>query len=269
MGILQINQSIKTPIISVSSMLFIKSVPTVKDFLSSGEKVSRDKSVSAALFFQFITLLIIILFASTEMNAQRKSDIGLFGGTSFYMGDINTSKYFYSPGPAIGSFYRYNFEPRNSIRLSAVYYTLQASDLDFSDPFQVQRNASFSGNYLDAALVYEFNFLPYKTTHRKYNRTFYLSGGIGYNVVISTSTLSKSYVTVPVGMGYKVNVTKKLAAGAELSIRKTFNDLIDGIENFNAEGRKHLFGNNDWYTFAGIFVSYKIFNYREDCPAYY
>lgn len=184
------------------------------------------------------------------------------------MGDINTTRYFYSPGIVIGPIYRYNFEPRNSIRLHVFYYTLHADDRDFSDPMNMLRNASFEGNYIDAAALYEFNFLPYKTTHRKYNRTFYLSGGIGYSFVISSDVPSVNYITVPVGLGYKLNLTKKLAAGAELTLRKTFTDLIDGVENIYIEGDKHLFGNNDWYTFAGIFITYKIFNYREDCPAY-
>jgi hypothetical protein len=202
------------------------------------------------------------------MNAQRKSDIGFYAGTSYYMGDINPSRYLYSPGFAIGPLYRYNFELRNSIRISAVYFTLHASDQDFSDPLQLQRNASFSGNYLDIATVYEFNFLPYKTTNRKYNHSFYLTGGIGYTIVFSSADSSNNFASIPVGMGYKFNITKKMAAGAEISIHKTFTDLIDGVENFNLEGTKHLFGNNDWYTFAGVFITYKIFNYREDCPAY-
>jgi len=199
--------------------------------------------------------------------AQRKSDIGIFAGTSFYMGDINTSSYFYSPGIVIGPVYRYNFELRNSIRLSTFLYTLHANDQDFSDPIP-RDPSSFSGNYLDASAVYEFNFLPYKTTNRKYNQTFYLSGGLGYNFVISSDVPSKSHLTIPFGLGYKINITKRMAAGAELTIRKTFYDLIDGVENFSMKGDKHLFGNNDWYTFAGIFITYKIFNYREDCPTY-
>ncbi len=184
------------------------------------------------------------------------------------MGDLNPSRYFYSPGIAIGPVYRYNFELRNSIRLNGFYHTLQANDLDFTDTFQILRNSSFTASFMDAALMYEFNFTPYKTAHRKFNHTFYLSGGLGYHVVIASTTSSNNHIIIPFGMGYKFNVNKKIAAGTELSVRKTFNDNIDGVENISLEGKKHLFGNNDWYTFAGIFITYKIFNFREDCPAY-
>jgi hypothetical protein len=257
-----------TPIISVLSMPFINSAQTAKDFQSSEEKDSRDKLFSDSEFTFKILILSVLVLIPSVIFAQRKSDIGFFGGTSFYMGDINTSRYFYSPGVVFGPIYRYNFEPRNSIRLHAFFYTLHADDRDFSDPTNTLRDASFSGNFVDAAAIYEFNFVPYKTTHRKYNRTFYLSGGIGYNFEISSDVPSGNYFTIPFGLGYKLNVTKKLAAGVELSIRKTFTDLIDGVENIYIEGDKRLFGNNDWYTFAGFFITYKIFNFREDCPAY-
>jgi hypothetical protein len=184
------------------------------------------------------------------------------------MGDINPAKFFYSPGMAIGPIYRYNFNLRNSVRLSGIYHTLQANDLDFTDPFQIQRKSSFKSSYVDVAAIYEFNFVPYKTANRKFNRSFYLSGGLGYHFVISSNVASNSHFTIPFGLGYKFNVSKKVAAGAELSVRKTFNDKIDGVENISLKGNKHLLGNNDWYTFAGIFITYKIFNFREDCPAY-
>ena len=184
------------------------------------------------------------------------------------MGDINTSRQFYAPGVALGPIYRYNFEPRNSVRLSLIYHTLEGNDNDFNDPYQLLRNASFQSSFIDAAAIYEFNFRPYKTSVRKFNRTLYLSGGLGYHFIVSSNTSTNGHMIMPFGLGYKFNAGKKLSLGAEISVRKTFNDRIDGVENFALEGNKHLFGNNDWYTFAGIFLTYKIFNFREDCPAY-
>ena len=124
------------------------------------------------------------------------------------MGDINPVKFFYSPGMAIGPVYRYNFELRNSVRLSGIYHSLSASDLDFSDPFQILRNSSFKSGFIDIAAVYEFNFSPYKTSNRKYTRSFYLSGGLGYHLVIMSNVDANNHFTVPFGLGYKFNVSK-------------------------------------------------------------
>jgi hypothetical protein len=215
-------------------------------------------------------ILALLLFLPFLAFSQRKSDIGIFAGTSYYMGDLNPSKQFYKPGYAIGPIYRYNFEPRNSIRISAIYHNLRGSSTGYGDPYIESLNTSFDATFIDAAANYEINFIPYKTANRKLNQSLYLSAGIGYHFVLTSSVpTAKSHFTIPFGMGYKFNVTKKLSAGAEVSVRKTFTDTgIDGVTNIASELNNTLFGNKDWYTFAGIFISYKIFNYREDCPAY-
>ena len=51
-------------------------------------------------------------------------------------------------------------------------------------------------------------------------------------------------------------------------MRKTFTDKIDGVYNPGGEGGQSLMVNTDWYMFTGIFLTYKIFNYNEDCPTY-
>jgi len=53
-----------------------------------------------------------------------------------------------------------------------------------------------------------------------------------------------------------------------VNMRKTFTDLIDGVANIGGEEVQTAFGNNDWYMFTGVFLTYKIFNYREECPTY-
>jgi len=212
------------------------------------------------------SILILLLFISIAAYSQRKSDIGLFGGTSYYMGDLNPSKHFRTPGYAFGPIFRYNFEPRNSLRISAIYHTLKANTVGYGDPFVESLGSDFDAPFLDLAANYEFNFIPYKTANRKLKQSLYLSAGLGYH--ISRSPETRNHITIPFGIGYKFNVTKKMSAGAEVSVRKTFSDdAIDGQRNTGSDDF-NLVGNNDWYTFAGIFISYKIFNYREDCPAY-
>ena len=182
------------------------------------------------------------------------------------MGDLNPSKHFDKPGYAVGPIYRYNFEPRNSIRLSAIYNFLYSDANGYGNDYIEELSLlSFDATFVDIAAVYEFNFIPYKTANRKLKKSLYISGGMAYNVNLSGA---QSHFSIPFGIGYKLNVAKKLSVGAEVSVRKTFSDTaIDGVHNVGSENN-NLVGNNDWYTFAGIFISYKIFNYREDCPAY-
>lgn len=208
-----------------------------------------------------------MLIGSLNVFGQRKADIGLFAGTSYYMGDINPSKHFYSPSVAVGPIIRYNIHSRSSVRFSGIYHRLKADPADF-DIYYVVPVEAFNASFMDLALNYEFNFFPYKTADRKKNQSLYTGFGIGVQLKLSPD-IATNY-TIPFAIGYKFNAGKKLSAGIEFSSRKTFYDgKIDGVLNIgSSEDKFHLVGNNDWYTFAGIFITYKLFNYREDCPTY-
>lgn len=219
--------------------------------------------IYGSLFLLFLGLLL-----PGKIYSQRKSDIGFFAGTSYYMGDLNPSRHFYIPSYAIGPIFRYNFEPRNSLRFHGIYHKLSGDPAGYGDPYvESFTGKAFTKSFIDLAANYEINFIPYKTANRKLNQSLYLTAGLGYHV--SIAEFGKSHFTIPFGMGYKFNLTKKLSAGMEVTGRKTFADeKIDDVININPEEKNPLFGNKDWYTFAGIFISYKIFSFREDCPAY-
>ena len=61
--------------------------------------------------------IIFVLFAGFTASAQR-SEVGLFGGASYYNGDLNPNKPFELSRPAYGLFYRYNFDTRLAVKLS-------------------------------------------------------------------------------------------------------------------------------------------------------
>jgi hypothetical protein len=154
------------------------------------------------------------------------------------------------------------------LRLTGIYHKLSADATDFENAELIATQASFSGTYMDVAAMYEFNFIPYKTANSKMPYSFYMTGGLGYHFILSSSVDSKSHFTIPFGVGFKFNAGKKLSAGIEWTARKTFYDNIDGIENRMPDDKNPLFGNKDWINFAGVFITYKIFNFREDCPTY-
>jgi opacity protein-like surface antigen len=115
--------------------------------------------------------------------------------------------------------------------------------------------------------------MDYQPTKLRKNRySPYVSGGIGYASVLGSSNTdpnnrAKSATTLIFGGGFKYNIARRWSMGAEWTFRKTLSDLLDGTENIGAE-EGVFFHNNDWYSIIGLFVTYKIFNWREDCPAY-
>jgi len=215
-----------------------------------------------------VVVIVCFLFIFITGHAQRRADIGIFAGTSYYLGDINPARQFYSPSLAIGGLYRHNMNPRYAIRGSFYYGGLQADDRDFDNLFQSRRAASFSASVLDAALQFEFNFLPYSTTGKRFEYSIYVTGGIGVSFINSSSAFTYKFA-LPFGVGAKVNLTKRLSAGVEWGFRKTFYDDLDGLENWSDPEIKGIFHNYDWYSIAGIFITYKIFDYQDDCPTYW
>ena len=184
------------------------------------------------------------------------------------MGDINPSRHFYAPSPAGGIIFRYNLNPRHSFRFSGIYTSLKGSDSDFEDARQLQRNVDFKTSLIDLAFTTEFNFMDYQPTKlRKDRYSPYVCGGIGYASVLTSDVPAESATFLVFGGGFKYNIARKWSIGAEWTFRKTLNDLLDGTENIGAE-EGVFFHNNDWYSIIGLFVTYKIFNWREDCPAY-
>ncbi len=208
----------------------------------------------------------LLFFTALPVKAQKNSDYGIFAGVSHYMGDINPQNFMYSPKPAAGVIYRYNFHPRFSIRTNIYYGLITASDLDFSGDFQQNRAASFSGSVLEWGIQFEFNFLPYSTTGKWLDYTPYFSGGAALAFI---STTSFTYLPViPFSVGFKINIYKNIGLELEYGFRKTFYDNFDGlIDNIDPDHRTWTH-NNDWYMFTGLTVTWKMFHNITSCPAY-
>lgn len=230
-------------------------------FYSAGGAGRSCKNLRCIL--PFIVLIVISLQIA---SGQRKSDIGLIGGTSYYLGDINHSRHFYSPSPAGGLILRYNFNPRNSIRFSGIYASLKGNPADNDEPYPNSTLNSFKTNLVDLGIVTEFNFMPYQSTKIRRDRyTPYVSGGLGYTVVLGGGDYTAA---LSFGGGFKYNLTTRMSTGFEWTFRKTFSDMLDGVQNIGYENNV-FFHNKDWYSIVGVFVTYKIFDWGMDCPEAY
>jgi hypothetical protein len=203
---------------------------------------------------------------SITAAGQRNSDYGIFVGVSSYLGDINPNRLMYSPLPAGGAFYRYNFHPRHAIRGNIFFGGIRGDDMDFKNSFQVNRAASFSGMVGELAVQFEFNFLPYTTEGKFWDFSPYLAAGAAVTFINSTSRTFQP--AIPFSAGFKVNVYKNMGLEVEYGFRKTFYDNFDGLNDMVAPSDFAWLHNNDWYSFTGIALTWKIFNTLAACPTY-
>jgi len=210
----------------------------------------------------FLLIIISMLLLSSPATGQRNSDWGLMVAVPWYMGDLspNSPQPVFSP-PAFGGIFRYNFNMRNSLRAHVVKYDLIGEGEIFGGT-----QADFNASFVDLGLDFEFNWWPYKTAYHRTKYSPYVSAGLGYGLDLFGD--SKSHLYIPFGGGVKVNLGKRLSSGVEVNMRKTFTDRIDGVVNAGGEGVESPVGNNDWYMFTGLFFTYKILNYENDCPAF-
>ena len=217
--------------------------------------------------------ILLLILLSLSVSGQRSADYGIFGGVSSYLGDINTNRLFYRPLPAGGVFYRYNLNPRQSIRTNVFIGGLQGNDLDFNNNFQLTRQQSFSGPVAEGVVQFEFNFLPYSTQGKRWNYSPYIAAGVGiayFNTSSNTSLINDKpfQPIIPFSFGFKINIYKNLGIEAEYGFRKTFYDKFDGLEDKVNPDHKAWLHNNDWYSFAGIAFTWKIYNKLVGCPAF-
>ena len=91
------------------------------------------------------------------------------------------------------------------------------------------------------------------TTARHENFYFDQNG-----VLTSENTNSWAY-GIPMVLGFKTTVTDHLILAAEIGVRYTFSDEIDGSVPDAPYRQGFSFGNlnsNDWYTFTGLTLTY-------------
>jgi hypothetical protein len=120
--------------------------------------------------------------------------------------------------------------------------------------------------------------MPHVINRRKESHaTPYIFAAVGYSLILSTTIgtaanstgkpgKATSHVTVPFGVGYKYRVNDVVSVGCEWGMRKTFTDNLDGILNPGPDGSYSVSHNNDWYSFAGVYVTVIVFEKGFKCP---
>jgi len=221
-----------------------------------------------------LALLLIIFVFNTSAFAQGKShEIGLFTGAAYYTGELNNGVPFYSPSIAYGILYRYNINKRYALKFSGTFSTLTGDDALSDNAYQLNRGHRFSTFVSDFAAMFEFSFLPFQAASMHEYFSFYVTAGLGAFYMQSPAEIPV-HPTLPFGIGFKYGVSKRVAISGEWTYRKTFTDYIDQLlpDEYSSGSlpiKQNSYDNSkDWYSFAGITITYKFALGRHSCPAY-
>ncbi len=249
-----------------------------------------------------LIFIVLLLGAATVLVAQR-SELGVFGGVSYYNGELNPNKPFLLSKPAYGLVYRYNLNTRLALRLNLLEGTLQGNGSNAFIP--VIASESFMTKIDELSVQMEFNYFKYFTGSKLSFASPYVFAGYGIFMFDPTidrpdplnefpfvwrsqwesaegGTRKKFASAIPFGIGFKYSVSHLISLSAEWGMRKTFTllrntkgynhntaDYIDDIHVLRDEGSEIQRGNpndNDWYSFAGAMITVKLIpRKRADC----
>ncbi len=196
-------------------------------------------------------MALLMVFSFNSMTAQR-SEIGLFGGGGFYLGELNPTHLFAGTKPAGGLIYRYNLTPRWALKADFLFGRVEGSDATTNKGYE--RNLSFFSPITEFSVVAELNFFQLYNTTGKNRFTPYIFAGATlfsfnpktvYNDEIyelqSFGTEGqgleggpeKQYkltsFAIPFGIGVRATIGRYFSIGAEWGIRYTFTDYIDDV----------------------------------------
>jgi hypothetical protein len=186
-----------------------------------------------------ITIGFFVVFAFTS-NAQALFDVGIKGGTTFYLGDIN-STLFNKFQPIGGAYFRYNINSRWATKLQGTLGKI-------TDPMNQK--------FMDISLQQEFNFFEYgllKTGDFEYTFSPYICVGIGLTSFINNDNDAIFSPNIPFGVGIKYKVLNRINIGLEWTMHKLFTDNFDGVDNPYQIEKSSLM-NNDWYSMCTLSI---------------
>lgn len=225
------------------------------------------------------SIILIIFSVCFISNIQAQMyEVGAFLGGSNFIGDVGSTTYFSPQKTAVGLLLRWNRSPRHSFRGSITFTQLEGNDKDSSDPRRLARGYSFKNSIIELSAGMEFTFLDFDLYSMDPQITPYLYTGISTARHGNYDNTNSWAAGIPMAIGFKMTAFDGFIIGAEIGVRYTFSDKIDGSvpgiltpsDVPDEPPTRVPYGNtnsNDWYVFSGITLTYTFG--QKPCYCYY
>ncbi|MEG1546199.1 MAG: DUF6089 family protein [Bacteroides sp.] len=223
-----------------------------------------------------LTIFAMLITFSIYVPAQEleyKMELGAMLGGSFYMGDANYTTPFKDLGFAGGVVGRYIFNPHMAIKTDFAMGRISGNTKDFKNAYPGNQQSSFKRSIFDLGAQFEYNFWGYGTGEGyKGSRRFtpYILGGFGFTFAPAPAKAVFT-VNLPIGVGVKYKLAKRLNIGCEFTMRFSLSDQLD-VTNKNGLQLNNPYGikgsglkNKDSYSFTTVFITYDLFPRYRKC----
>ena len=203
-----------------------------------------------------VACYIAVAVNAMGQEMEYKYEIGGLLGTSFYLGDANTNKLYKNSNLAGGVMFRYNINPRNSLKfdLCASGISGDVKTAGTYIPERVGMNQEFNNTVWDLGCQYELSFWGYGTgkgfkgTKRL---TPYIHFGLGFTYC---NELCLNY---PIGFGVRCKLAQRVNVGLDWAMHFATSDKLDGISDpyYIKSG---FLKNKDTYCNTLLYLTYDI-----------
>jgi hypothetical protein len=190
--------------------------------------------------------ILFLMLSAFFLQAQKSGDLGIMGGVTYYVGDLNPAMPFRMSKPAFGILYRQNFNSRISLRVHGLFGTVAGDDA--ISKANLDRDLNFESKITETGLQLEINFFEYYIGSKMHPITPYLFGGVAFTMFkplgnvqganvelqpLKTEGQASPYdlytISMPFGLGVKYSVSKLFGVGAEWGMRRTTTDYLDDV----------------------------------------
>ena len=216
---------------------------------------------------KFLTVIsALLLLAALPANAQEdpeyRMELGVGGGMAGYLGDFNgnLTKDLQPMGSLLA---RYIFNPYYGLKLNVMFGKMKGSSADVKTyyPAFAETPYEFNNSLVGFDLTFEYNFWPYGTgrDYRGAQRvTPFVFGGLGGTYVSIKDGDKKSAFTanVPIGIGVKYKINKRMNLGLEWAMHFTLGDELDGQKDPYGITSSGAFKNTDCYSTLQVPLTY-------------
>ena len=219
--------------------------------------------------YKIILLFILFPLISISQSFVPYNEIGVFIGGSYYIGDLNELHFNLTQpatGVFYKKNIDRRFAIKSSLLYGEIRGSDKTNKIDST---KINRNLHFKSPITELSAQVEFNFMNYETGNKKYSFSPYITSGISFykfnpqarrydtntpfdndnngtsNPWIELQSLgtegqhSASYpgrspymlsqFAIPLGVGFKISLSKNFSFSLEYVVRKVFTDYLDDV----------------------------------------
>ncbi|MCB0705620.1 MAG: hypothetical protein KDC34_09940 [Saprospiraceae bacterium] len=204
----------------------------------------------------FISTVLLLCCLGTRLHAQyNTTELGMFYGFSTYLGDLQQERFEVAEcHAAYGAFLRYNLNRAISWKWHLYKGTISGSDENYDGLLVRERNLHFRSDLYEVGTQFEITFLHFGEKDRRVAAPYVFVGVSAFYfnpearwegkwVALQPLGTEGQWLdaypekepydlvqwSIPMGIGFNINIGKRINLGFEIGFRQTFTDYLDDV----------------------------------------